>query len=136
MATKGTGDDPTPEEQYRTSPILVSLNEGGSLSRPPSQLVTAGAKAKISFNRDIRPILSDNCFHCHGPDEKARKAKLRLDLRQTAIASDSNPEAPILPGKPESSEFYARITTADADDLMPPADSHKRLTPAQIDLFR
>jgi hypothetical protein len=130
------GNDPTPEEQYQTSPILARLTDGGSQSRPPTQTVSAGAKAKISFNRDIRPLLSDNCFHCHGPDEKARKAKLRLDLRQTTIASESNPEAPIIPGQPESSEFFARIASADPDEKMPPTDSHKRLTPVQVDLFR
>jgi hypothetical protein len=132
----GPADDPTPEEQYQTSPILASLTDGGSQSRPPTQTVTAGVKAKISFNRDIRPLLSDNCFHCHGPDEKARKAKLRLDLRQSAVADAANPEAPIVPGKPESSEFYVRIASGDPDEQMPPPDSHKRLTPAQVDLFR
>ncbi|MCB1065199.1 MAG: DUF1553 domain-containing protein [Verrucomicrobiae bacterium] len=128
-------DDQTPEEQYQSSPVLAQVSSG-SQSRPPASLVTAGAKTRISFNRDIRPILSDNCFHCHGPDEGGRKADLRLDLRQTSIVSDSNAEAPIVPGDLEGSEFFARIATTDPDDQMPPPDSHKRLTPAQIALFR
>ncbi len=128
-------DDQTPEEQYQTSAVLAQVS-GGSQSRPPTTLVSAGVKTRISFNRDIRPILSDNCFHCHGPDEEGRKADLRLDLRQTAIASETNAGAPIVPGAPDASEFFARISTSDPDDLMPPPDSHKRLTPAQVGLFR
>ena len=89
----------------------------GSQSRPPNPVVTVGAKARISFNRDIRPILSDNCFHCHGPDEEGRKADLRLDLRQTAISSESNEAGPIRPGDLASSEFFARIVSDDPDDL-------------------
>ncbi len=125
----------SPEEQYQSSPVLAQVS-GGSQSRPPTTLVTAGAKTRISFNRDIRPILSDNCFHCHGPDESGREADLRLDLRQTAIASESNDGAPIVPGNLDESEFFARISTTDPDDQMPPPDSHKRLTPAQIAMFR
>ncbi len=128
-------DDQTPEQQYQTSAVLAQTS-GGSQSRPPTTLVSAGAKTKISFNRDIRPILSDNCFHCHGPDEEGRKADLRLDLRQTTIASESNAEAPIVPGDLDASEFFARISTQDPDDQMPPPDSHKRLTPGQVALFR
>ncbi|MCB1231268.1 MAG: DUF1553 domain-containing protein [Verrucomicrobiae bacterium] len=131
-----SGDDMTPEEQYQTSSVMAQASPGGSLSRPPTTLVTAGAKTKISFNRDIRPILSDNCFHCHGPDEGGRKADLRLDLRQTSIVSESNAEAPIVPGDLNASEFFDRISTTDPDDQMPPPDSHKRLTPAQIALFK
>ena len=83
----------------------------------------AGAVAEataIDFNRDVRPILSDNCFACHGFDASSRKAKLRLDTREGATAEV------IVPGKPEQSELIARIKSSDADELMPPADSHKK----------
>jgi len=82
--------------------------------------------AKIEFNRDVRPILSDNCFYCHGPDKNHREADLRLDLRVEAITAKA-----IIPGKTSDSELIARIVTDDEDDLMPPPDSHKKLTERQ-----
>jgi hypothetical protein len=82
------------------------------------------AGASVDFNRDIRPILSENCFYCHGPDPKHREAGLRLDVREEALEALS-------PGKAKSSEVLARIFTEDAEDLMPPPDSHKKLTAAQ-----
>lgn len=82
--------------------------------------------AKIEFNRDVRPILSDNCFYCHGPDKNHREADLRLDLRDEAITAKA-----IIPGKTSESELIARIVTDDEDDLMPPPDSHKKLTERQ-----
>jgi len=85
----------------------------------------------IDFNRDIRPILSDNCFACHGPDEKHRKAKLRLDTSD-GITADLGGYKPVTPGHPEQSEVLVRITTTNADDLMPPPDTGKKLTPEQI----
>ena len=89
------------------------------------------APEKISYNRDIRPVLSDNCFFCHGPDQNKRKGKLRLDVRDEAIKKEA-----IVPGKPDESELIQRIFTTDEDDLMPPPESHKTLTPAQKQLFR
>lgn len=90
----------------------------------------------IDFNRDIRPILSENCFQCHGFDEKARKAGLRLDDRDAATKPAKSQAIAIVPGQPENSELIARITTGDGDDLMPPADSGKKLSASQIDLLR
>src|SRR6478672_12750797 len=80
--------------------------------------------ARIEFNRDVRPILSDNCFHCHGPDNNARKAELRLDLRDNAIKAAESGATPIVPGKPVESELTRRIASADTDEVMPPPDSH------------
>src|SRR6476469_5556377 len=79
----------------------------------------------ISFNFQIRPLLSDRCFKCHGPDEKSRKAKLRLDTKDGAFAiRDAAKETrAIVPGAPESSEVYRRITATDPDDMMPPPKS-------------
>ncbi len=79
--------------------------------------------ADIQFNRDIRPLLSDRCFHCHGPDEHERKADLRLDR---AEGPEGAYEAAIVPGSAESSEVWARITSDDPDEVMPPPDGHKK----------
>ena len=84
----------------------------------------------IEFNRDVRPILSDNCFYCHGPDAGHRKADLRLDIREDAIAAKA-----FVPGKPAESELVRRIRTSDPDELMPPEDSHKKLSSRQKDVL-
>ncbi len=86
----------------------------------------AGADDAIGYNDDVRPILADNCFSCHGPDSASRKAGLRLDRREAAVEMGA-----IVPGKPAESELVTRIMSADADSIMPPASSHKTLTPAQ-----
>lgn len=91
----------------------------------------ATAASTVAYNRDIRPILSDNCFACHGPDQNKRKAKLRLDVREDAIGRNA-----ITPGKPDESELITRIFSTDPDELMPPEKSHKVLTAAQKELLR
>ena len=93
--------------------------------------VLAVAWADTDFNRDIRPILSENCFHCHGPDAKQRKAKLRLDTRAGATAVHDG-SAAIVPGQPDQSELWHRVTSNDPDERMPPPDSKRDLSPAQI----
>ena len=86
---------------------------------------------KVNFNRDVRPILSDTCFHCHGPDEKERKGGLRLDIREAALkGGESGPS--FVPGKPDESEIVKRLHPADPDDLMPPKKLKKPLTPTQM----
>ena len=90
---------------------------------------------QVEFNRDIRPILSDVCFHCHGPDKAKRKADFRLDLESSAKAKLDDHFA-IVPGDPAKSELIRRITTSDDDDRMPPADSGRQLTARQIELLR
>jgi hypothetical protein len=92
--------------------------------------------APISFNRDIRPILSNNCYQCHGPDSAARKAKLRLDREADSRAELKGGARAIVPGELAESELIYRITTDDADEKMPPADSHRHLTPKQIELLK
>jgi len=77
------------------------------------------------FNRHVRPILSDNCYHCHGPDPASREARLRLDLRDDALAGGKSGLPAIVPGKPDESELILRITSPHEDEIMPPADSHK-----------
>ncbi|MDA1141028.1 MAG: PSD1 and planctomycete cytochrome C domain-containing protein [Planctomycetota bacterium] len=89
------------------------------------------AAEKVDFNRDIRPIISDKCFACHGPDAKQVKGKLRLDLRENAIKINKDGLAPIFPGDVDKSLLVSRIFTEDADDLMPPAESKKTLSDAE-----
>jgi mono/diheme cytochrome c family protein len=93
------------------------------------------ASASIAFNRDIRPILSDNCFACHGPDKNKREADLRLDTSEGLTGSDDS-VGTVVPGKPDESEFFARITSRDPEALMPPPDTGKSLTPQQIAILR
>ena len=85
---------------------------------------------EIDFTRDIRPLLSDNCFACHGPDLKQIKADLRLDTREGAI-SDLGGYSAVVPGKPSDSELVVRILSDDEGDLMPPPDSGKKLNSHQ-----
>ena len=83
----------------------------------------------IQFNRDIRPILSDACFQCHGPDEKERKGGFRLDLEKEAFTAGESGVTPIVPGKPDESELLARVLLPDDDiDVMPPPEIGKSLS--------
>jgi hypothetical protein len=97
----------------------------------------AGAEspAAVEFNRDVRPILSDKCFACHGPDKGKRKADLRLDVEADAFADRGGYRA-LVAGKPDQSELYRRITEEDAGRRMPPAKSGKHLTARQVELLR
>src|SRR5204863_4808944 len=96
---------------------------------------SATAAEKIEFNRDIRPILSENCFQCHGQDASKREAKLRLDQRESAT-QDRRGYAAIVPGSPAESDVRLRITCKDGQERMPPAESHKTVTPAQVEQLR
>jgi len=94
------------------------------------------AFAKVDFNRDIRPILSDKCYACHGFDEQERKSGLRLDVRDAALEPAKSGYAAIVPGDLTESELVRRIVTEDADDLMPPAKTGKPLTADEIALLK
>jgi len=91
----------------------------------------AAAPAPTSFNREVRPILSQNCFLCHGPDAGRRKGKLRLDLREQAVQREA-----FVPGKPQASELVRRIFATKPEDLMPPEESNKTLSGAQKEVLR
>ena len=93
---------------------------------------SATASKALEFNRDVRPILADKCWKCHGPDAKERKGKLRLDNDKDARAPAASGSAAIVPGKPEESELYQRIIAEDADERMPPAKTGKSLSAAEI----
>src|SRR2546423_5766397 len=89
-----------------------------------------GATPAVEFNRDVRPILSDRCFACHGPDRASRKSPLRLDQEQSARTA-------LAPGDPEHSKLYQRITSTDTARRMPPAYmGRERLTDAEIEILR
>jgi hypothetical protein len=93
-------------------------------------VAAAAAPGKVDYNFQVRPILADRCFVCHGPDEKNRKAKLRLDLPEVAYARHA-----VVPGKPDESKLVKRIT-ADDDDRMPPRKSNLSLSKAEIEILR
>src|SRR5438552_8073560 len=97
-------------------------------------LPALAADPPIDFSRDVLPILSDNCFACHGPDEKARKAKLRFDTKEGAFRLRKG-KTVIVPGKSAESELVRRIRSKDPEDMMPPPDSHHKLSAAQISLL-
>ena len=91
----------------------------------------AGAADAIQYNRDIRPILAENCFACHGPDSASRKADLRLDKREVAVEMKA-----IVPAKADESVLVQRILSTDPEELMPPPSTKKQLTPEQKELLR
>ncbi len=106
---------------------LLCSAAAANAQQAPSQGPVARA---VRYDRDVRPILADRCFKCHGPDEGARKGKLRLDQREAAVALRDTGAA-IVPGDPDASEVWRRITTADSDDAMPPKDSGKAALTAE-----
>ena len=91
--------------------------------------------AEIDFNKDIKPILSENCYYCHGPDENTREAKLRLDDFDSAIA-EKNGIAAIVPNHPDDSELVYRIISDDPEEIMPPPESKLKLTQNQKNLLK
>jgi mono/diheme cytochrome c family protein len=119
-------------------PCFVLLNTGlflfllaaGFGGRPAAAQTATPALEPVEFQRDIRPLLSDRCFACHGPDAAQRQADLRIDLEEGAKVSV------IVAGDPNSSELYARISSDDPDYRMPPASTGKTLSPKQIELIR
>jgi hypothetical protein len=93
----------------------------------------ADGPAAVHFSTDILPILSENCYTCHGPDAGARKAKLRLDLKEIALRKT---EPVIVPGKSSESELIQRVASSDVDEVMPPPKSGKKLTSREIELLK
>ena len=94
------------------------------------------AEDSVRFNRDVRPILSEACFQCHGPDPGTRKAGLRLDTREGFFAPTPKRGPAVLAGDPAKSPLWQRLVTTDPDDVMPPPESHKDLKPAQKEVLR
>lgn len=110
--------------------LLAAVSACGLLAGQP-----AAAAPTIDFTRDVRPILADNCYHCHGPDEDERQADLRLDVWEDA-GEIRGAGSVVAVGEPDHSELMARVTSHEADVRMPPPDSHKALTPQQIETLR
>ncbi|RLS38402.1 MAG: DUF1553 domain-containing protein [Planctomycetota bacterium] len=108
------------DKSLGTAAVFLGLWSGMALGAP-----------RLEFNRDIRPILAENCFACHGPDSAARKADLRLDRREDAIKAGA-----IVPGKPDESALVERVFETAADKIMPPPKAHKVLKPAQKELLQ
>jgi hypothetical protein len=139
------GGPPLPPEQIDL--IRKWIDEGAPGPDSTEPIVTAalpandvpaahnGAEKPVDFNRDIRPILSDACFTCHGPEEKSRQGSLRLDTKESAFA-ERNGYLIIVPGSSATSRLYQKISSKDEAFRMPPAWSGKNLTPKQIELFR
>src|SRR5262249_14797899 len=107
-----------------------------ALSLAASPLLAADAPVKVQFAREILPLLSANCFTCHGPDPKERKAGLRLDVRAEAIKEAESGERAIVPGSAAKSELWRRISSTDRDVVMPPPKTQHSLTDAQKDKIR
>jgi len=94
------------------------------------------AQSPVSFNRDIRPIMADTCFRCHGPDQSSRMANLRLDIREEATKANRAGRTPIIPGNPDQSQIISRVFHANPARIMPPPSAHKELTDKQKDTIR
>ncbi|HXE56316.1 MAG TPA: DUF1549 domain-containing protein, partial [Tepidisphaeraceae bacterium] len=112
--------------------LLVSVAFTASAAEVPAN---APLPDKIQFNRDIQPILASNCYQCHGPDSGQRKADLRLDTKDGLFSLIKN-DHPVVPGDPQHSELFRRITTDNVDDRMPEPKSGRRLAPRQIALIK
>lgn len=109
--------------------FTVSLFAGSASS-------SVAAEGRIEFNRDIRPILSNNCYQCHGPDKNQLQAGLRLDRSESAQSKLESGHTAIVPHDPTASELIARITTSDPNLVMPPPDSGKSITPADVEMLK
>ena len=127
--TNATGcKTPTPRS-CKLSPMITGRLFAGLLLLP-ALTQAASAPPRVNYGRDVRPILSENCFYCHGQDANKRKAKLQLNTRAGQRTNDV-----VVPGQPNKSELIRRICTTNADDQMPPPDSHRALTAAQKSLL-
>src|SRR5262249_586613 len=113
---------------------LIFITETGAQTASPA--AQEKDQRKLSFNQTIQPILSENCYACHGPDPGARKAKLRLDRAEFAYAPHDKSGPAILPGQPDRSPLVRKIEARNPKDRMPPPEAHKTLKPEQIALLR
>ena len=104
--------------------------------RLPTFLLLAVTAQAVDFNRDVRPVLAQQCFSCHGMDEHGRKGNLRLDLSESAHGAGKSGEMAIVPGKPEASEVVRRILSTDEDELMPPPHTKKFLSEKEKSVLR
>jgi len=115
---------------------LLYADLAAERSRSAAEQAQPDKKPPIDFARQIRPILSENCFVCHGPDDEQRKAKLRLDIKAGATKELRSGGHAVVPGDPKNSVLLQRITSDDPDERMPPAKTNKKITPQQAELIR
>jgi hypothetical protein len=121
----------------RIAPLfLMLLGVGTARGDEANDAQKGGRAVPVNFAREVRPILSDNCFACHGPDEKKRKAGLRLDTKEGAFSKLESGGAAIVPGKPDASDLIDRIENDDPELRMPPKNSGKQLTTGQVAILR
>ena len=133
MSVRGPIID-SPCRRVRLRVVLIPAI-GLTVAWAASPALAAGPK-RINYSRDIRPILSNTCYKCHGPDEKQRKAGLRLDKKEGAYARLESGDMAIVPGSSAKSAVWQRLTAKDPDVRMPPADSGKTIAPEQIELIK
>src|SRR3974390_2471659 len=107
--------------------VAAQAASAASTPRPDSR------NAKLEFDRDVRPILAENCYACHGPDEGKRKAKLRRYRKDDALKPLKDGDFAIVPGDPSKSKMIERISSPDPDEVMPPVKTGKKLTAQQIE---
>ena len=118
-------------DRPRSSPSRPAL-----LATALSALFAAGAGPAVDYNRQVRPILSNTCYKCHGPDAEEREAELRLDLREAALAPAESGEPAIVPGKPDASTLVARVFSTKRGTMMPPPKSNKTLSDEEKRVLR
>ncbi|MBI1323575.1 DUF1553 domain-containing protein [bacterium] len=121
---------------FRRSLVLIAgLAVCGSLRTTPAAEPERPLPETVRFNRDIRPILSDNCFYCHGPDKNRREAELRLDTEAGLLGGEAR-KGVVRPGEPQAGELMKRVASADPDLKMPPPDSGKNLSERDLAMLR
>jgi hypothetical protein len=118
-----------------TNLIACALLAGWTAANAVAAAGAAHGKGRVDFNRDIKPLLSDNCYYCHGPDEQKRKAKIRLDTREGLFATRHD-EPVVKPKDATASLLWQRVSSTDADEIMPPPKSGKKLKPEQVALLK
>ena len=140
--------EPNGESESEREAMIVISNTRSTMVHMRAAWISTGTVAclicvqiaigaePLSYNRDIRPVLSDNCFACHGPDQSHQEGGLRLDLREVAVQPADSGEIAIVPGEPDASEMMTRVLSEDPDMRMPPPTSGHTLTAAQKQVLR
>ncbi len=123
-----------PGTSWRITLVLLALTSSAiaAVDEPADE---GAIPETIGFNRDVRPILSENCFACHGPDKNKRKGDLRLDNKEGGAFVNHDGAVPLVAGNPQASDLYRRVISSEPDVVMPPAKSGKKLTPRQIQVL-
>ncbi|MBC7771044.1 MAG: PSD1 domain-containing protein [Pyrinomonadaceae bacterium] len=133
LCAVGLGVGVSPNDEAATAELRLGLHDRhvADGSAGSAQHTTPHVPQTVRYGRDVRPILSDRCYQCHGPDPETRQAGLRLDIREDAIAPRKDGRPAIVPGEASASELWHRINTPDASEMMPPTESHKRALSAE-----